>query len=53
MTKLKKVLDDNHSKVEWIKVSRPKRGNYRINGSDGSLDLTVTRDEFIKLILNR
>ena len=48
---LKKILNDSHEEVEWIKVERGKRKNYRVSGSDGDLGFTITRDDFIKKVL--
>ncbi len=48
---LKNILDHNHGDIEWIRVDRGKRKNYRVSGSDGDLSFTITRDDFIKKIL--
>ncbi len=48
---LKNILDHNHGDIEWIRVDRGKRKNYRVSGSDGDLGFTITRDDFIKKIL--
>ena len=48
---LKKILNHSHEEVEWIKVERGKRKNYRVSGSDGDLGFTITRDDFIKKAL--
>ena len=49
---LKQVLDENHEPIEWISIKRPKRANYRVAGSDGKLELTITRDNLIKQVLS-
>lgn len=40
---LKKVLDDNHGDSEWVKITRPKRHQYSVSGSDGKLDMKVSQ----------
>lgn len=49
---LKQVLDENHEPIEWISVKRPKRANYRVAGTDGKLELTITRDNLVKKTLS-
>src|SRR5664279_3948316 len=34
---LKKILDDQHDAIEWIRVTRHKREMYTVKGSDGKL----------------
>ena len=47
------VLDNNHEDVEWIKVHRRKREQYKLTGADGSLTFKVTQDDFIRKALNK
>ena len=49
---LKQVLNDEHEAIEWIRVSRPKGANYRVFGSDGKLNSTITRHHFSDYILD-
>lgn len=43
---LKKILNDAHSPVEWIRISRMKRGEYTVTGSDGALKNKIAQNEF-------
>ena len=48
---LKKVLDDIHRAVEWIRVSRNPREKYSVSGSDGILKFKIGGNEFPGKIL--
>lgn len=50
---LKLILDTNHEDVEWIKVERRKREQYKVSGTDGELSFKITHDEFISKALNK
>jgi hypothetical protein len=43
---LKKILDEEHGQVEWIRASRNKRKEYSVNGSDGGLNYKISKNEF-------
>ena len=50
---LKQILDSNHEDIEWISVSRRKKEQYKVTGTDGSLAFKVTQDDFIHKALNK
>lgn len=39
---LKKILDENYGVSEWVRVTRRRRTQYGVSGSDGKLDFKVT-----------
>lgn len=39
---LKSILDHNHGETEWVAVSRGRRTQYSVSGSDGELDFKVS-----------
>jgi hypothetical protein len=50
---LKLILDSNHEDIEWVKVERRKREQYKVSGTDGELSFKITHDEFISKALNK
>lgn len=48
---LKKVLDNNHTEIEWIRVDRTKGKLYKVTGSDGALEFKVGMTDYINKTL--
>lgn len=40
---LKSILDHNHGESEWVAVTRGRRTQYSVSGSDGELDFKVSQ----------
>ena len=49
---LKKVLDYEHTDIEWIRVDRTKGKLYKVTGSDGALEFKVGMNDYIKKALD-
>ena len=49
---LKKILDDNHGNAEWVRVTRKRRGQYCVTGSDGDLEFRVSQKSCPEKILS-
>lgn len=43
---LKEILDENFKEVEWVRVSRKHRENYRVSGNDGAREQPLARNSF-------
>lgn len=39
---LKMILDENHGDAEWVSITRGRRTQYSVSGSDGRLDFKVS-----------
>jgi hypothetical protein len=48
---LKKVLDNKHTEIEWIRVERTKGKLYKVTGSDGALEFKVGMTDYINKAL--
>lgn len=49
-SELKHVLDEHYEEIEWISVSRLKREQYSVKGSNGKLDFKIADTDFPKKI---
>lgn len=49
---LKKILNETHEQMEWISVTRGRNTEYKIKGSDGSLNYKVSKKDFPRKILD-
>lgn len=47
---LKKILDEEHKKIEWVSAARKRREHYVVNGSDGKLKLRIGPGDFPRKI---
>ena len=45
-SEVKSILDENHLATEWVSVTRRKREQYTVKGSDGTLDFKVAESDF-------
>ena len=51
-SELKHVLDEHYEDIEWISVSRLKREQYSLKGSNGKLDFKIAHSDFPKKIFD-
>jgi len=49
---VKKILNDTHDPVEWIRVARSAGKMYKVTGSDGDLPYKIGRSDFPQSVLN-
>lgn len=49
---LKSILDEDFDETEWIRVSRKKRKQYDVSGSDGTLKFHISPGDFPKKIFD-
>src|SRR3989344_1165611 len=47
---VKKLLNETHVPVEWISISRSKRTEYTVKGTDGALVHKVSKQDFPRKI---
>ena len=50
---LKQVLDEHYEEVEWVSVSRLKREQYSIKGSNGKLEFKIADSDYPKKIFEK
>ena len=50
---LKQVLDEHYEEIEWVSVSRLKREQYSVKGSNGKLEFKIADSDYPKKIFEK